>query len=177
MDWQDIIRFWFEELSEDDWWGEGTRLDGPITERFGDVHAAAAAGELWAWRKTPDGRLAEILVLDQFSRHIHRDTPSAFAQDPMALALAQEAVDLGADQKLAKERRHFLYMPFMHSESLMVHDWAMELFEALGVAVDFEIRHRDIIAQFGRYPHRNETLGRESTPEEIEFLKQPGSSF
>jgi len=125
----------------------------------------------------PEGRLAEILVLDQFSRHIHRDTPGAFAQDPMALALAQEAVALGIDQDLEKSRRHFLYMPYMHSESLVIHDRALELFEALGVAVDFEIRHRDIIERFGRYPHRNETLGRKSTAEEIEFLKQPGSSF
>lgn len=177
MNWQDIIHFWFEELSEKDWWGDGARLDRPITERFAEVHAAVTAGEKWEWRKEPEGRLAEILVLDQFSRHIHRNTPGAFAQDAMALALAQEAVDLGADQDLARERRHFLYMPFMHSESLKVHDRALELFEALGIAVDFEIRHRDIIARFGRYPHRNEILGRESTPAEIEFLKQPGSSF
>jgi uncharacterized protein (DUF924 family) len=177
MDWHDVIQFWFEELSEKDWWGDSTRLDGPIAERFGALHAAVSAAEMWSWRKEPEGRLAEILVLDQFSRHIHRDTPSAFAQDAMALALAQEAVDRGVDQKLAKERRHFLYMPFMHSESLKVHDRAMELFKALGIAVDFEIRHRDIIIRFGRYPHRNESLGRTSTPEELEFLKQPGSSF
>ena len=118
-------------------------------------------------------------MLDQFSRNMFRDSPLAFAQDPLALALAQEAVACGADQALSQIERNFLYMPYMHSESPAIHLQAVALFENNGIAnsLDYEHRHKAIIDRFGRYPHRNAALGRASTPEELEFLKQPGSSF
>lgn len=173
---QDILNFWFEELEPKQWWVKDLSLDEMIKERFEDVHREAMAGELYSWRETPEGRLAEIIVLDQFSRNMFRDKPESFASDPLALCLAQTAVAVGDDLKLTDQQRSFLYMPYMHSESLLIHDEAMKLFKELG-NLDFEIKHRDIIVKFGRYPHRNDILGRESTAEEIEFLTQPGSSF
>ena len=118
-------------------------------------------------------------MLDQFSRNIHRDTPAAFAQDAMALALAQEAVTAGAMAELSPTERNFLLMPFMHSESRLIHAWAEELYRehAPPDNLGFELMHKAIIDRFGRYPHRNAALGRESTPEEIQFLDQPGSRF
>ena len=120
-----------------------------------------------------------MIVLDQFSRNIYRDDARAFAADPMALALAQQAVALGVDQSLPSAQRCFLYMPYMHSESRWVHERAVPLFESLGqpANLDFELKHKAIIDRFGRYPHRNALLGRESTAEELAFLEQPGSSF
>jgi uncharacterized protein (DUF924 family) len=176
---QDILDFWFDELEPAQWWKKDPEMDQLITDRFADVHRQASQCELFHWRQTPEGRLAEVLVLDQFSRNMFRDQPEAFAQDPLALALAQEAVHLGCHNKLNDTQHLFLIMPYMHSESLAVHDQAMELFAALGRPdnLDFEKRHRDIIARFGRYPHRNAILGRESTAEEQAFLEQPGSSF
>jgi len=178
-DYREILHFWFEETSPAQWWKKDAAFDGLIAARFGALHRRACQCELHRWRAIPEGRLAEIIVLDQFSRNIHRDTPGAFAADPQALALAQEAVAAGADRALTPGQRVFLYMPYMHSESLAIHDIAVELFRANGIPdnLDFEIRHRDIIARFGRYPHRNAILGRQSTAEEIAFLGQPGSSF
>ncbi len=174
-----VLAFWFEEIEPRQWWAVDAAFDAVIRTRFGALHRAAAQGELWAWRATPQGRLAEVIVLDQFSRNMHRETPLAFAADPMALALAQETVAGGHDQALPPERRVFLYMPYMHSESAVVHEEAVRLFTALGIAnnVDFELRHQSIITRFGRYPHRNAILGRASTPEELAFLQQPGSRF
>ncbi|MCC5884301.1 MAG: DUF924 domain-containing protein [Halomonas sp.] len=174
-----VIGFWFEELEPAQWFRKDAGLDGMIHQRFGALHAAAAAGELWSWRDTPQGRLAEILVLDQFSRNLYRDEPRAFAQDAMALVLAQEAVAQGADEALEVSWRSFLYMPYMHSESLKVHDEALRLFDQPGLEdnLRFEHLHRDILLRFGRYPHRNAILGRESSAEELTFLEQPGSSF
>jgi uncharacterized protein (DUF924 family) len=125
------------------------------------------------------GRLAEIIILDQFSRNIFRDTPQAFANDPLALALAQEALAVDADKALSPTERSFLYLPFMHSESAEIHKVAVMLYGLPGLEdnLDFELKHQTIIIRFGRYPHRNKILGRESTAEEIEFLKEPGSGF
>ncbi|MES0370963.1 MAG: DUF924 family protein [Mariprofundaceae bacterium] len=175
----DIIKFWFNELKPAQWWVKDLDLDLAIKSRFGTTHRAATMGELESWRETADGRLAEIIVLDQFSRNIHRDTSLAFANDAMALVLAQEAVRIGADQEVDFEHRAFLYMPYMHSESEAIHEKAVELFSKPGgeYNYEFELKHKAIIDRFGRYPHRNNILGRESTPEEIEFLSQPGSSF
>ncbi|MGM0563811.1 MAG: DUF924 family protein [Pseudomonadota bacterium] len=175
----DVLQFWFHELSPKDWWKKDRALDQKISEQFGDLHTQAAAGELVDWRASARGRLAEILVLDQFSRNIFRDQPGAFACDTMALVLAQEAVSGGRDRELSVQEQRFLYMPYMHSESVAIHEHALRLFDQPGMedALKFEIRHKDIIDRFGRYPHRNKILGRTSTPEEIEFLKQPGSSF
>ncbi len=176
---QEIIDFWFNELNPEQWWKKDLSFDQMINERFGQLHFQAKLGELYEWRKIPEGSLAEIIILDQFSRNIFRDKPEAFACDPMALALAQEAVAKGFDQSLTQTQRLFLYMPYMHSESQKIHEVAVSLFESLGIAqnLDFELQHKAIIDRFGRYPHRNEILGRKSTSEEIEFLQQPNSSF
>jgi uncharacterized protein (DUF924 family) len=174
-----VLSFWFEEIEPKLWWVKSAEFDRLIETRFGELHRAAARCELHAWRATPSGRLAEVIVLDQFSRNIHRDTPLAFAADPLALGLAQVAVELGEDDELAAARRVFLYMPYMHSESREIHELALGLFATPGMEsnLDFERRHKAIVDRFGRFPHRNAILGRTSTAEEIEFLRQPGSSF
>ncbi|QPL44655.1 DUF924 domain-containing protein [Halomonas sp. A40-4] len=176
---QAVLDFWFEALTPAQWFKKDPEMDQAIRERFGTLHAQAAQCECYAWRKTPQGRLAEIIVLDQFSRNIYRDDASAFATDTLALALAQEAVAASADAEFSSEQRAFLYMPYMHSESATIHERAMELFNQPGLEknFDFEVRHKAIIDRFCRYPHRNALLGRVSTDEELAFLKQPGSSF
>ena len=175
----DILHFWFEELSPEQHFAQEDAIDAMIRVRFGATLEAARRCELWNWRSRPQGRLAEIVVLDQFSRNIHRGSPLAFAQDAQALALAQELVAGRHDQALAPAQRAFAYMPYMHSESLVVHAQAMVLFDQPGLENNFsyEVAHRDIIARFGRYPHRNAALGRTSTAQELAFLAQPGSSF
>ncbi len=176
---QSIIRFWFEELIPQNWFENNPELDKQIESRFSSLLEQAAQCELFSWRNSAQGRLAEIIVLDQFSRNVYRNTPKAFMQDPLALSLAQEAIRLGLDIELNPEQRSFLYMPFMHSESPLIHVEAEKLFRAPGLEnnYDFELKHKAIIDRFGRYPHRNEILGRKSTPEEIEFLKTPNSGF
>lgn len=179
MDSTTVLQFWFEEIDPSYWFKKDENFDTLLSSRFTSLHHAATQGECYTWRKTIQGRLAEIIVLDQFSRNIFRDKPQAFAHDGMALALAQEAVASGLDQQLATAHRAFLYMPYMHSESLVIHDIAIKLFSQPGLEnnLNFELRHKDIIARFGRYPHRNTILERESTTEELLFLQQPGSSF
>lgn len=174
-----VLRFWFEELAPAQWWKVDAALDRLIAERFAELHARAARAELFEWRREPAGRLAEILVLDQFSRNLHRGSALAFANDALALALAQEAVAAGADLALPQARRLFVYMPYMHSESRAIHQVAEPLFRERAAQDnhEFELRHKAIIDRFGRYPHRNEALGRASTPEELAFLAQPGSRF
>lgn len=176
---QEVIDFWFEELSPKQWFMGGDELDRLIAQRFSDLHKQASQCELVDWRQSPQGRLAEIIVLDQFSRNLYRESAQAFSSDPLALALAQEAISLGLDKQLSQQQRTFLYMPFMHSESLVIHQRAVELFKENGIEgnLEFEYKHKVIIEQFGRYPHRNDVLGRQSTPEEHAFLLQPGSSF
>ncbi len=174
-----VIDFWFHTLKPAQWFRKDPELDALIARRFGDLLAAASRGELWQWRRDATGRLAEVIVLDQFSRNIHRHSPLAFERDPMALVLAQEAVANGADRRLEVTRRAFLYMPWMHSESLRIHDEALHLFDQLGLekTLRHEHRHREVLLRFGRYPQRNAILGRDSTPEELAFLAEPGSSF
>lgn len=176
---QDVLNFWFSEITPKQWFSVDASFDATIRERFSDTHQKAALGELYPWRATPAGRLAEVIVLDQFSRNMYRGTAQAFAFDAIALVLAQEAVALGADQALPSSQRPFLYMPYMHSESACIHEVAVRLFQAPGMEnnLDFEHRHKAIIDRFGRYPHRNEILGRISTADEQEFLQKPGSSF
>lgn len=174
----EVLKFWFEEIDAKNWWSKDPSFDQLIRDRFSDVHVAANRCETYTWRATAAGRLAEIIVLDQFSRNMFRDQPGAFASDPLALALAQAAIADGADLELTSPQRAFMYMPFMHSESLMIHDIAVDLFTRNRPEnLEFEMRHRAMIERFGRYPHRNQILGRISTAEEIEFLLQPGSSF
>lgn len=177
MNFTDVLSFWFEEIEPAQQFKKDLDFDELIRERFGAVHTAAAGCELYTWRDTPEGRLAEIIVLDQFSRNLFRDKPEAFASDPLALGLAQEAISAGADKQISTGRVSFLYMPFMHSESAAIHEVAMKLFEPFEQNYKFEIKHKAIIDRFGRYPHRNVCLGRESTPDEIEFLNGPDSSF
>lgn len=179
QDAQAVLKFWFDELTPAQWFKKDPDMDRQIQARFGAIHAQAAACECYAWRSSPQGRLAEIIVLDQFSRNIYRDDVRAFASDGVALVLAQEAVAHGADQALSVTERSFLYMPYMHSESASIHAQAVSLFDQPGLenTLDFEIRHKAIIDRFGRYPHRNAILKRVSTPEEVDFLKQPGSAF
>lgn len=174
-----VLEFWFDEIVPAQWWRADPAFDAQIGARFGELHRAAVQGELYGWRSDARGRLAELIVLDQFSRNLHRGTALAFAADPMALALAQEAIAGGHDLTLPTPQRLFVYLPFMHSESPCIHTLAVGLFEALGLPdnLDFELRHKAIIDRFGRYPHRNAALGRVSTPAELAFLREPGSSF
>jgi uncharacterized protein (DUF924 family) len=177
--WQEILDFWFKELESKQWWVKDEKLDRDIESRFGALHQKAIAGELSDWRDGPGGRLAEIIILDQFSRNIYRDRPESFAYDSMALVLAQEAIRVGADQTFEAPEQAFFYMPFMHSESSAIHEVALKLFDQPGVEfnLEFEEKHKAIIDRFGRYPHRNRILGRQSTVEEARFLTEPNSSF
>lgn len=178
---ESVLDFWFVEHGPKQWWRKDAAFDELCRQRFATLHRRAAACELYAWRGSAGGRLAEIMLLDQLSRNMFRDSPRAFAYDAQALTLAQEAVRAGADRDptLSAQQRQFLLMPYMHSESQQVHVEALRLFTALGDddVLKFEQRHKDIIDRFGRYPHRNALLGRASSAEEQEFLRQPGSSF
>ncbi|WP_201594126.1 DUF924 family protein [Psychrobacter vallis] len=186
-----VLDFWFDKDNEQYWFAKNDPFDQQINDKFGTIWQAAKQGECVTWRITIApadsnssitalaGRLAEIIVLDQFSRNLCRGRACAFSQDSMALVLAQEAIQHPHFDTLPVDWRKFMIIPFMHSESLMIHEHYLPLFEQLGDAetLDFEHRHKDIIEQFGRYPHRNDTLDRESTDEEEAFLQQPNSSF
>ena len=175
----DILDFWFKDIDPALWFKTDADFDALIRARFLNVMQRAAAAELHAWRDTASGRLAEIIVLDQFSRNVYRGTAQAFAQDGIALVLAQEAIASGALEVLDATQRSFLLLPYMHSESAAIHVEAEALYKAHteGDYYGFELRHKAIIDQFGRYPHRNAVLGRASTEAERAFLSQPGSSF
>lgn len=171
---EDVNRFWFEELTPAQQFKKSNKLDADIKTRFLPTWRRILAGETEEWRASAHGRLAEIIVLDQFSRNMFRGLASAFLADSVALILAQEAVRTNADKELDERQRTFLYMPYMHSESVKIHKQAMILFGDLP-NLDYEIKHKAIIDRFGRYPHRNEILGRESSAEEIEWMKSnPG---
>lgn len=176
---QQVLDFWFKEIDESFWFKKDENFDALLIERFAVLHGQARQCELYQWRSSPHGRLAEVIILDQFSRNMFRDTPQAFAYDSLALALAQQAIAVNDHLALTSAERNFLYMPFMHSESLLIHEQAVKLFTENGNTntLNFELKHKKIIEQFNRYPHRNAILGRVSTPEEIEFLTQPGSGF
>jgi uncharacterized protein (DUF924 family) len=175
----DIIHFWFDEIEPKQRFIKDPEFDELLRTKFTDIHKRASQGLCYAWREHPLDALAEIIVLDQFSRNMFRDSSAAFATDTLALVLAQEAIRKKFDKELDSSKRAFLYMPFMHSESKEIHDIALFLFDQPGLEnnYNFEVKHKAIIDRFGRYPHRNEILGRESTAEELEFLSQPGSSF
>ena len=194
----ELLEFWFGDDPDDVavakaqaelWWGHRQETDELLQARFGAAASAAAADVLDHWAGSPRGRLALILLLDQLPRAIHRATPAAFAQDPKARAVAEQGLESGADRLLRPIERLFFYLPFEHSEDLAAQDRSVELYrelvtsvppahrETFAAFVDYAVRHRDVIKQFGRFPHRNQILGRESTPEEKAFLEQPGSSF
>jgi uncharacterized protein (DUF924 family) len=196
---ESVLDFWFGACGADGsldpakkkmWFGGGRKHDGAIRERFGALHARASRGELdMEWAATPPGRVALIVVLDQFSRHIHRDTAAAFARDAAAQQLAVVGIDRGADHRLVPAQRVFFYLPLEHSEDIELQRLCVRCFDGLAHTVpaarrkdydgylDYARRHLEIIERFGRFPHRNKVLGRRSTPAEVRFLKEPGSSF
>ncbi len=175
----EIINFWFHEIEPKSWWVKDAEFDQMLRDRFSNIHQQAARGELYQWRLSALGRLAEIIILDQFSRNMFRGQAQSFAYDALALILAQEARALNCQDDLEDKHKAFLYMPYMHSESLIIHQQALIIFSEPGLEgnTEFEKRHLAIIEQFGRYPHRNEILNRQSTDAELKFLQQPGSSF
>jgi len=174
-----VLSFWFVTHNEDDWFGAKPEFDAELARHFTATHAFVASGNATAWRTSPDGRLAEIIVLDQFSRQLFRERPEAFATDPLALSLARELVATGGDLTLEPRRRMFAYLPYMHSEDLAVHAEAAPLFSAYGDEKfsDFERRHIETLERFGRYPYRNEALGRPSTPEELDYISSGNGMF
>ncbi len=178
-EYQKVLDFWFKELKPKQHFIKDKTVDEEIYTRFQEDHQRAVRGELVMWRESIEGCLAEIIILDQFSRNIYRNQPRSFAYDGMALVLAQEAIKHDEISRLTREQLVFLYLPFTHSESLIIHESAMNYFNVKGLEKNLqsEKAHRDVLIRFGRYPHRNETLGRKSTPKEVSFLKQPGSSF
>ncbi|MEM0515145.1 DUF924 family protein [Pseudoalteromonas sp. YIC-827] len=176
MDFQSVYDFWFYQCQPEDWFKKSEGFDAQVTELFAETHRAASRGELYQWRRSAKGALCEIIVLDQFSRNIYRDTASAFAQDAQALCLAQHALEKGYDLLLTEQERSFLYMPYMHSESTAIHILAEHLFRPLE-SYSYELARKAIIDRFGRYPHRNAILGCRSPPEEQAFLETPSSGF
>ena len=180
MSWHlDVLRFWFEELSERDWWEKNTLVDEAVRRRFGPLHDRLRREASPYGFVTVDEALATVIALDQFPRHIFRGDPRAFASDPLALSVALRAINDGFDRQLMPRRRHFLYLPLEHSEDRAVQARSVALYAAMGKAeeLDYAIRHKVIVDRFGRFPHRNAILGRPSTAAEIAFLKQPGSGF
>lgn len=195
---EDVLDFWFGELNEHGcsspehrkrWWTKSDAFDEAVKAHFLDDYEAIVGGDREAWRNTARGALAYIIVLDQFSRNMFRGTPTMFAGDELAREAASEGLDAGFDAELAFDERVFFYLPLEHSEVMNDHRRCLELFKGLvdcapgpleGDAkyyLDFAERHKAIVERFGRYPHRNEILGRATTPDEAEFLEKPGSSF
>jgi uncharacterized protein (DUF924 family) len=189
---QDVLDFWFLPATDpghgairQQWFKKDDEFDATIREQFGHLIDIALAGGLREWDlQGPQGVLARLLVLDQFTRNAHREQPKSFAGDALALAAAQSLVDSGAAAQLSPLQRWFAYMPFEHAEDARMQERAVDLFTVLAQddaqfsdALDYALRHRGVIARFGRFPHRNVILGRASTPEEMAFLQQPGSRF
>jgi uncharacterized protein (DUF924 family) len=193
-----VLDFWFGDAASDLeileqksslWWEKDTSLDAKIALRFSATLNSLVAGELSDWKNTPESYLTMIILADQFSRNIYRDTKKAFAQDELALALTLEGLETRLDLKLGKVHRIFFYMPLEHAENLSIQDRSIEMYRELYESapenlkarlkgnLDYAILHREVIEKFGRYPHRNEILNRQSTVEEREYLKQPGSGF
>ena len=176
---EEILNFWFKECKPEQWFKKNEDFDQMIENRFSSAIENAIAGNLGNWEESETGCLALIILLDQFTRNVFRDTPRAFAGDKRALVLSQLCCDKDYLTNPDVQRRQFMLMPMMHSENLAVQDAALPLFKKYASEKDYEYaeKHRDIIARFGRFPHRNVILGRKSSNEELEFLKQPGSSF
>jgi uncharacterized protein (DUF924 family) len=181
-----VLSFWFGNQGDPDygqpkpfWFQSNPALDQSIRDQFETLYQDAVKGKLEGFMDTPEGSLALVIILDQFPRNMYRGTPQAYLADPLALKVAKATIAKGFDQKLLPQQRAFLYLPFQHSESLEDQEKSVELFTSLESEnnLQYAVGHRDIIARFGRFPHRNNILGRESTPEEISFLEEPGSSF
>jgi uncharacterized protein (DUF924 family) len=198
MPFDDVLQFWFGSLDADGcadqahaqrWWQKDQAFDDELRRRFATLHEAIADGDHDDWLKQPRGRLAYVVVLDQFSRNLFRDSPRMYAYDGLALSASREGIARQDNRSLAHDERIFLYMPLQHSEDVADQEFAVDLFAQLregltgdlfrraGRNLTFAERHRDIVKRFGRFPHRNRILERASTPEEVEFLSQPNSSF
>jgi uncharacterized protein (DUF924 family) len=186
----DILNFWFGNPTQPEygkpqkfWFNKQTEFDNELRTRFQQDYEQAATGHLENWKDNPESCLALILLLDQFPRNMFRGTPKAFATDNQAVATAETAVKNGYDQQLLTVQRWFIYLPFEHSENIHHQEKAVNLFQQLSnntesqSTIEYAIKHLEVIQRFGRFPHRNEILGRISTTEEQEFLKQPGTSF
>lgn len=176
-----VLDFWFRELTPRQWFGGGAELDVMVRQRFAPLLSQAKRNECDDWAETPRGRLALIVLLDQFSRHIHRNTPDAFAQDAKAQQLCLDGIEAGVDQQLTSAERHFFYMPLMHAERLELQALGIEKFTALRneaeAILGFALGHSSIVERFGRFPHRNATLGRVSTTQEEAFLASGENRF
>lgn len=176
--WQEVIEFWFETISPKQWWYGGQEFDRAIEKRFKSIHLRAAKGELYAWRESAQGALAEVLLLDQIPRHIYRGRSQAYAYDGQALMLSQVAIAKGQDQELSAPQQQFLYMPWLHSESLFIQEQAVALFKQSQIkGLQSALKHWQVIQTFGRFPHRNEVLGRESTECERIYLEKNPNPF
>lgn len=186
----EVLTFWFGTEGDpgygefrSEWFQKDDAFDREVTDRFGDLYEQAAAGELDHWREEAEGCLALVIALDQFPRNMFRGDAKTHATDGKALDAAKYAIERALDRELPALQRMFLYMPFMHAESVEDQQRSVELFEGLANepggpdVVEYAVGHRDIVERFGRFPHRNALLGRETTPEEAEFLTQPGSSY
>ena len=175
---QELLDFWFREHDKKDWFGGQADFDAKVSDRFYLTLKQAQRAELFEWRDTPKGRLAEIIILDQFSRQLYRGTSDAFKNDALALALAQEAVSAGHDMSLSATEQQFLYMPYMHSESMVIQKEGLNLFRKLGDDIyDYQVKHAKVIERFGRFPKRNDALGRTSTPDEAAYMQERGDSM
>ena len=186
-----VLTFWFGEIRDEPayfeeyaprWFVQNADFDRQIVRRFRAAYELAAQGQLTHWTETARGGLALILVLDQFPRNMFRNDPRAFATDPLARQVAEQMIAAGFDRQLRLAERYFVYVPFMHSEDRKHQQRSVMLFQQLAEErayfdTSYAVRHQEVIDRFGRFPHRNTVLGRVSTPEELAFLKQPGSSF
>lgn len=171
-----VLEFWYSESAREHWFKSSAEFDREMEQRFGRLHRLASEGRLDAWQETPEGALALVILLDQFTRNLYRGSQQAYSNDARALAVSRAAIDRGLDRSLSGWHKAFLYMPFMHSEELADQEYSAGLFTAAGLDnARYALHHRDIIRRFGRFPHRNEVLGRESTDEEIEYLNSTGA--
>ena len=179
MHFNDILTFWFHEIEPKQWWKKDKKFDDLVRYRFLKIHSLAIKSQLTSWQTSEKGRLAEIIVIDQFSRNIFRNKREAFNSDYLALFLSKEILRLGLYQKFNKNEKIFAFMPFMHSEIFEDQIISLNLYSNLGIKENFHsaLKHFNIIRKFGRFPHRNKILNRKSTDEELAFLKTPGSSF
>lgn len=186
---QAVLAFWFDPAQQPHWFDASPQFDAIIRDRFGGTYRLAAQGKLEQWIDTPQGWLALLIVLDQFSRNLHRDDPRAWAQDLQAQRLALWGIKEGYDRPLPPMQRVFAYMPLEHAEDMRLQRHCVALFEALCEQLsteerhrytgflDYARRHQAVIARFGRFPHRNARLGRPCTPEELQYLAEPGAGF
>mgnify|MGYP005722304299 FL=1 len=176
---EEVLAFWFDEISPEQWFKKDENFDANLTKRAGLTLEKALNGQIDSWAETADGATALVIVLDQFTRNIFRDTPQAFSGDEMALVVSLKSVNRNWFDELPNMHKHFLLMPMMHSEDILIQEKSLRLFEmhTNELTHEYALKHRDIVAKFNRFPHRNAILGRPSTAEELEFLKHPGSSF